>query len=138
MVGPSPSVTHDKYTVPMKSVAYCIALSIYRYIEVLDIVPSVLTMPIEAVEDSVDVFISSLHDDIERAIIQEGGEFFIQSKDPAGLASFIHSRVFRLQHCKGSTLLKMAQLIINAYHTKGPPPALENEYGIFYLLHIDL
>lgn len=86
----------------------CIAHAIHSDLDILEALPEVHDLPMEDLEEYIERYVTNIHQNIHKIII-ELGDPFIRAKDAAGLcATLIDSGI----NLPPSMLLKMCQTIL--------------------------
>jgi hypothetical protein len=62
----------------------CIAHAIHKDLDILEALPEVYELPMEALEERIDTYIQTLQQSLVKAV-KSLGEPYIKAKDPAGL-----------------------------------------------------
>lgn len=86
----------------------CIAHAIHSELDIIEALPEVQALPMEELEDYIEHYVTSIHNDIFDTVCTHG-EDFIRCKDSAGLCATLQSNGVKLPP---TMLLKMCQTIM--------------------------
>ncbi|MDA1209078.1 MAG: hypothetical protein O2904_03555 [bacterium] len=90
------------------SIDACIAHAIHSDLDILEALPEIHDLPVEDMENYIEQYVCTVHQDM-RSVIVQFGDMFVQAKDAAGLcATCLDNGIVLPSHM----LLKMCQTII--------------------------
>lgn len=100
-------IDHDR----VKNIQYCVRVATCIPILIVELFPNVHKMS----DEEADQALYSVQDTIEEAITIEGGEWYLQNKDCAGLTVFL-ARLPQLHRANLETLSQLSSRIIELYN----------------------